>query len=153
MRLVPMKSVSKIEGTRIDMQDWNSRVIDEFHANEGKVGGPFEGRTMLLLTTTGAKSGKRRTTPLVYLADGDRLLIFASKGGAPTNPDWYHNLVAHPDATVEIGTETKSVRARVAAGDERTRIWETQKERYPGFAEYERNTDREIPVVILEPVG
>ena len=135
------------------MSDFNTPIIDEFRANGGKLGGNFEGAPMLLLHSTGAKSGKERVNPMMYQAVGDDYAVFASKAGAPTNPDWFHNLVAHPDATVEIGTETKSVRARVAAGDERTRIWETQKERYPGFAEYERNTDREIPVVVLEPVS
>ncbi|MBV9392670.1 MAG: nitroreductase family deazaflavin-dependent oxidoreductase, partial [Verrucomicrobia bacterium] len=89
-----------------DRNDWNRKIIEEFHANGGKVGGPFEGANLLLLTTTGAKSGQRHTTPLVYLSDRDRMIIFASKAGAPTNPDWYHNLLAHPQATVEVGTET-----------------------------------------------
>jgi deazaflavin-dependent oxidoreductase (nitroreductase family) len=135
------------------VSDFNTPIIDEFRANGGRLGGNFEGAPMLLLHSTGAKSGKERVNPMMYQEVGDHYAVFASKAGAPTNPDWFHNLVAHPDATVEIGTETKTVRARVAAGDERTRIWETQKERYPGFAEYERNTDREIPVVILEPVA
>jgi len=135
------------------VSDFNTPIIDEFRANGGKLGGNFEGAPMLLLHSTGAKSGKERVNPMMYQVVGDDYAVFASKAGAPTNPDWFHNLVAHPDATVEIGTDTKPVRARVAAGDERTRIWETQKERYPGFAEYERNTHREIPVVILEPVG
>ena len=135
------------------MSDFNAPIIDEFRAKGGRLGGNFEGAPMLLLHSTGAKSGKERVNPMMYQVVGDDYAVFASKAGAPTNPDWFHNLVAHPAATVEIGTETKPVRARVAAGDERTRIWETQKERYPGFAEYERNTHREIPVVILEPVG
>ena len=135
------------------MSDFNTPIIDEFRANGGRLGGNFEGAPMLLLHSTGAKSGKERVNPMMYQVVGDDYAVFASKAGAPTNPDWFHNLVAHPDATVEVGTDTKPVRARVATGEERTRIWETQKERYPGFAEYERNTDREIPVVILEPVG
>jgi deazaflavin-dependent oxidoreductase (nitroreductase family) len=134
------------------VSDFNTPIIDEFRANAGRLGGNFEGAPMLLLHSTGAKSGKERVNPMMYQAVGDDVAVFASKAGAPTNPDWYHNLVAHPDATVEIGTETRRVRARVAAGAERTRIWEIQKERYPGFAEYERQTDREIPVVILERV-
>ena len=135
------------------MSDFNSPIIDEFRANGGRLGGNFEGAPMLLLHSTGARSGQERVNPMMYQLVGDRYAVFASKAGAPTNPDWFHNLVAHPDATVEIGTETKPVRARVAEGEERTRIWEIQKERYPGFAEYERKTDREIPVVILEPVA
>jgi deazaflavin-dependent oxidoreductase (nitroreductase family) len=135
------------------MSDFNTPIIDEFRANGGKLGGNFDGAPMLLLHSTGAKSGKERVNPMMYQVVGDDYAVFASKAGAPTNPDWYHNLVAHPDATVEIGTETKPVRARVASGDERSRIWEAQKERYPGFADYERKTDREIPVVILEPAG
>ena len=135
------------------MTDFNTPIIDEFRAKGGKLGGSFEGAPVLLLHSTGAKSGKERVNPMMYQAVGDHYAVFASKAGAPTNPDWFHNLVAHPDATVEIGTETKSVHARVATGDERTRIWEAQKERYPGFAGYEAKTTREIPVVILEPVG
>jgi deazaflavin-dependent oxidoreductase (nitroreductase family) len=132
------------------MSDWNAAIIDEFRANGGKLGGNFEGAPMLLLHSTGARSGQERVAPMMYQEVGDDLAVFASKAGAPTNPDWYHNLVANPDATIEIGTETVPVRARVAEGEERERIWETQKERYPGFAEYEEKTDRIIPVVILE---
>lgn len=132
------------------MKDWNRQVIDEFHANGGKVGGPFEGAPLLLLTTTGAKSGKKFTTPLMYLPEGDRMLIFASKGGAPTNPSWYHNLVAHPDATVEVGTETFDVTASVVTGEERDRLYAEQSRRYPGFAEYQEKTTRRIPVIALK---
>ena len=132
------------------MSDWNAGVIEEFRANEGRLGGGFEGAPMLLLHSTGAKSGQERVHPMMYQQVGDDVAVFASKAGAPTNPDWFHNLVANPDATIEIGTETVPVRARVAEGDERVRIWEVQKERYPGFAEYEEKTDRVIPVVILE---
>ena len=131
--------------------DFNQRIIDEFRANGGKVGGPFEGAPMLLLTTTGAKSGQRRTTPLVYLADGDRMLIFATYGGGPTNPDWYHNLLAHPQASVEVGTETLDVRATVVTGAERDRLYAKQVQARPAFAEYETKTTRTIPVVALEP--
>jgi deazaflavin-dependent oxidoreductase (nitroreductase family) len=131
-------------------EDWNRKVIDEFHANAGAVGGPFEGMTLLLLHTKGAKTGQERVNPVAYQQVGDDLAVFASKGGAPTNPDWFHNLVADPKVTVEVGTDTFDAVARVAEGDERERIWSTQKERYPGFAEYERNTTRQIPVVILE---
>lgn len=132
------------------MKDWNRQVIDEFHANGGKVGGPFEGAPLLLLTTTGAKSSKKYTTPLMYMPDGDRMLIFASKGGAPTNPDWYHNLVAHPNATVEVGTDRFDVTATVVTGEERDRLYAEQATRYPGFAEYQEKTSRRIPVVALK---
>lgn len=130
--------------------DWNRKIIEEFRANKGKVGGPFEGATLLLLTTTGAKSGQQRTTPLVYMPDGDRMIIFASKAGAPTNPDWYHNLVAHPQVTVEVGTETLNVTAVVITGEERDRLYAKQAARNPGFAEYETKTTRKIPVIALK---
>jgi deazaflavin-dependent oxidoreductase (nitroreductase family) len=133
-----------------DMNDFNTAIIEEFRSNAGKVGGNFEGAPMLLLHTTGAKSGKERVNPMMYRSAGDNIAVFASKAGAPTNPDWYHNLVAHPEVTAEIGTETVSLVAREAKGDERTTIWEAQKKEYPGFAEYEEKTTRQIPVVILE---
>jgi deazaflavin-dependent oxidoreductase (nitroreductase family) len=135
------------------VSDWNAKIIDEFRANEGKVGGMFEGSPMLILHTIGARTGNERVTPLVYQADGDRVVIFASKGGAPENPAWFHNLVAHPDVTVEIGTETVPVRARVADGDERERLWARQKELMPGFGDYEAKTTRQIPVVVLDRTG
>lgn len=131
------------------MPDWNTQVIQEFRANSGKVGGPFEGAHLLLLITTGAKSGQRRISPVMYLPDGDRFVIFASKAGAPTNPDWYHNLLAHPQATVEVGTETFDVTATVLTGDERDRLYAAQAQAFPGFAEYEQKTTRQIPVVAL----
>ncbi len=132
--------------------DFNRRVVEEFRANEGRVGGPFEGAPVLLLHTTGARSGKERVTPMMRqdLPDG-ATAVFASKGGADTHPAWYHNLVAHPDVTAEIGTQTRRMRARTATGAERERIWATQKKRFPGFAAYETKTTRVIPVVILEP--
>src|SRR5579864_4205292 len=114
-----------------DMSDFNSAIIEEFRANAGKLGGPFAGAPMLLLTTTGARSGKQRTNPLAYLPDGDRVVIFASKAGAPTNPDWYHNLRAHPDVTIEIGEETRPVRAVVLEGSERDELFARQKARMP----------------------
>jgi deazaflavin-dependent oxidoreductase (nitroreductase family) len=132
------------------MSDWNAAIIDEFRANEGKVGGQFEGAPMLLLHTTGAKSGSPRVNPLVYQADGDRLVIFGSAAGAPANPDWYHNLVANPEVTAEVGTDTIPLRARVAEGEEHQRLWTRQKEIMPGFADYEARTTRQIPVIILE---
>jgi deazaflavin-dependent oxidoreductase (nitroreductase family) len=136
-----------------DVKDWNSKIIEEFRANEGKVGGGFTGAPMLLLHTTGAKSGKERINPLVYQDVDGNHVIFASKGGAPTHPDWYHNLVANPRVRIEVGDQTVDVQARVAEGEERAKIWEVQKQRMPGFADYEQKTDRQIPVVILEPVG
>ena len=132
------------------MNEFNRRIIEEFRANEGRVGGPFEGAPMLLLHTTGARSGAERVSPVVYQPDDSRWVVFASKGGAPTNPDWFHNLRARPDATIEVGTDTVPVVARVAEGDERERLWSRQKERMPGFADYEQKTTREIPVVVLE---
>ena len=115
------------------------------------VGGPFERVPILLLHHTGARTGTVRVNPLAYQADGDRFVVFGSKGGAPTNPDWYHNLVANPDVTAEIGTQTRSFRARTATSTEREPIWTKQKRDYPGFADYEAKTVRQIPVVILEP--
>ena len=135
------------------MSDFNQQMIKDFRANGGKVGGPFEGAPLLLLHTTGARSGQERVNPMMYRTDGDRLAVFASKAGAPDNPDWYHNLLAHPEVTAEVGTDTHRFRARVATPEERDRIWPAQKGDYPGFADYEAKTDREIPVVILEPVA
>lgn len=132
------------------MPDFNQQIIDEFHANGGRVGGMFEGSTLLLLHHRGAKTGTERVSPLAYTPLDDGYAIFASKAGAPTNPDWYHNLLAHPDTTVEVGTETIPVHARVATPDEREPIWTAQKERVPPLAEYEQKTTRQIPVVILE---
>lgn len=136
-----------------DMNDFNQKIIEEFRANGGKVGGPFQGVSVLLLHHRGAKSGTERVNPLAYRPVGQDLAIFASKGGAPTNPDWYHNLLAHPTTTVEVGTETIPVTARVAQGEERTAIWEPHKKDNPGFADYEKATTRQIPVVILERAG
>ena len=135
--------------SRPDMNDWNRRIMEEFHANGGKVGGPFEGVPLLLLTTTGARSGKRRTSPVGYMPDGDRLIIFATRGGLPTNPDWYYNLVAHPEVTVEVGTQTFDVTAVVITGEERDQLYARQVERAPVFAEYQAKTTRKIPVIAL----
>lgn len=135
-----------------DINDFNQQIIDEFRANEGKVGGPFEGSSLLLLHTTGAKSGQERIAPLAYRMDGAHLAVFASKAGAPTNPDWFHNLVVNPDVTVELGTEEFAARARVAEGEEHDRIWEAQKRDVHHFVEYEKKTDRKIPVVVLERI-
>jgi deazaflavin-dependent oxidoreductase (nitroreductase family) len=134
-----------------EANDWNKQIIDEFRANGGKVGGPFEGAPLLLLHTIGAKTGQARVNPTMYQADGDNYVVFASKAGAPTNPDWYHNRVANPRASIEVGEKTLDVVAHVAEDETRERLWSTQKERYPGFAEYEAKTDRQIPVVVLEP--
>jgi deazaflavin-dependent oxidoreductase (nitroreductase family) len=135
-----------------DINDFNQKIIDEFRTNAGKVGGPFEGARLLLLHTIGAKSGKERIAPLAYRTDGDHLVVFGSKAGAPTNPDWYHNIVANPEVIVEVGTEQFAARARVAEGEEHDRIWEAQKRDIQNFAEYEKKTDRRIPVIVLERV-
>jgi deazaflavin-dependent oxidoreductase (nitroreductase family) len=132
--------------------DFNARIIEEFRANKGRVGGPFEGMTLLLLHHTGAKSGKSRVNPLAYLRDGERYVVFASKAGAPTNPDWYHNLLAHPNVRIEVGTDTIDVVASKAQPAERDKLYTAQSERSPQFAEYQRSTDRIIPAVILTPV-
>src|SRR3954452_23712223 len=137
----------------VDWDEWNRNVIEEFRANEGKVGGMFEGATMLLLHTKGAKSGEARVTPLMYQQVGDEWAVFASKGGAPEHPAWYHNIVADPDTTIELGAATIPVRARVAAPEERDPIYEAQKAAYSNFAEYEEKAEgRVIPVVILTRV-
>jgi deazaflavin-dependent oxidoreductase (nitroreductase family) len=135
-----------------EFNDWNRSVIEEFRANRGQLGGAFAGGPMLLLTTTGARTGQKRVNPMMYLAEGDRLYVFASKGGAPANPDWYHNLVAHPQVTVELGDETFEATATPVTGTERDRIYAEQSRRYPMFAEYQQKTKRTIPVVELERV-
>jgi len=135
------------------MTDWNSKIIEEFRANHGRVGGQFDGAPLLLLHTVGAKTGQQRVNPMMYQQLADGYAVFASKAGAPTNPDWYHNLLAHPRVKAEIGARTVELLARVATGDERAQIWAAQKADYPGFADYERKTSRQIPVIVLEPVG
>jgi len=136
-----------------EVSQWNRRIVEEFRANEGRVGGGFEGRPLLLLHHTGARSGVERVNPLAYQKVGSSYAIFGSKGGAPTNPDWYYNLIANPRARLEVGTETIDVVARIPGPEERERIWEEQKRVMPGFAEYERRTSRQIPVVVLDPVA
>lgn len=126
--------------------------MDEFRENGGQVTGMFAGAPLVLLTTTGAKSGTRRTTPVVYTRDGDRIVVIASKGGAPTHPDWYHNLVAHPEVTVELPDETYEARAIVPTGEERERLYRAQADLMPNFDEYQQKTTRQIPVVVLERV-
>ncbi len=133
--------------------DFNANVIEEFRANDGRVGGIFEGMPLLLLHHTGARTGASRINPLVYMLDGGRYVIFASKAGAPTNPDWYHNLKAHPMATVEVGKKSFQATATEETGDERERLFHKQASLYPGFAEYQKNTSRKIPVIALRMAG
>ena len=135
------------------MANWNSKIIEEFRANDGRVGGAFEGAPLLLLHTVGAKTGQHRVNPVMYQPVAGGYAVFASKGGAPVHPDWYYNLLAHPRVTAEIGTSSVELVARVAQDEERERIWTAQKAAYPGFADYERKTARQIPVIILEPAG
>jgi deazaflavin-dependent oxidoreductase (nitroreductase family) len=135
-----------------DFAGFNNALIEEFRSNRGKVTGHFAGAPLVLVTTTGAKSGLERTAPLVHTMDGDNVVIIASKGGAPTSPDWFHNLVANPDVTVELPSETYAARARVTEGAERDRLFRAQAELMPNFAEYEKATTRVIPVVVLERV-
>ena len=132
-----------------NQNDWNTAIIKKFRANAGKVGGPFLGKTLLILHTIGAKSGQEHINPVAYITDGDRFVIIASKGGAPTNPDWYYNLVAHPQVTVEVGTEQFTARASLATEPERTRLYNKMVEMMPGFADYQKKTTRIIPVIIL----
>ncbi|SRR6266516_1516560 len=132
-----------------DRNDYNRQLIEEFRASRNKVDGAFDGRPLLLLTTTGARSGKRRTTPMMYVPDGDRLLVIASNAGAPTHPDWYRNLVAYPQVTVEVGTETFDAIAVVTEGEERRRLWTGIVELYPFFAEHQAKISRQIPVIVL----
>ncbi|HVX20127.1 MAG TPA: nitroreductase/quinone reductase family protein [Acidimicrobiales bacterium] len=137
--------------SRSDVTDFNQAIIEEFRANGGQVGGGFAGAPLLLLHTTGARSGLDRVSPMMYQDLGGPVAVFASKAGAPSDPDWYRNLVANPAVTAEIGTDTRGFTARTATGEERDRIWTLQKEDYPAFAEYESKTDRVIPVVVLDP--
>ena len=132
-----------------EQDDFNTKVIKEFRANAGVVGGPFEGAHLLILTTMGAKSGQPRVNPLVYRPEGEQLFVFASKAGAPTNPDWFHNLMAHPEVTVEVGVERFGARASVITGPERDRIYADHAAENPGFAAYQEKTDRIIPVIEL----
>lgn len=132
---------------------FNDRLIDDFRAHDGQItSGPFTGRSLLLLTTTGAKTGEVRTNPLAYSRDGDRFVIVASKGGAPRNPDWFHNLRAHPEVTVELGPEKFRARATVADDAERRRLYDQHAAKMPAFADYEKKTARKIPVVVLERI-
>lgn len=132
-----------------DPNDWNQKIIEEFRANDGKVGGYFENMNLLLLHTTGAKSGQKRINPVAYTNQDGKLVVIASKGGAPTNPDWYYNIVANPEVSVEVGTEQFQARASVAEEPERTHLYDSMAEQYPGFEEYRQKADREIPVITL----
>jgi deazaflavin-dependent oxidoreductase (nitroreductase family) len=131
------------------MSDYNDKIIEEFRANDGRLGGSWEGRDLLLLTTTGRKSGRKHTSPMVYVHDGDRLLVFASKGGAPSHPDWYFNLVADPNVGVEVGAEQFEATATPLPGEERDRAFAEQAAKVPAFQEYQDRTTRKIPVVAL----
>jgi deazaflavin-dependent oxidoreductase (nitroreductase family) len=135
----------------MSMADFNRQVISEFRENGGKVGGMFEGRPMILVHNVGAKTGESRITPLVYLPDGERYVIFASKGGAPENPGWYYNLKANPQTTVEVGEASLEVTAQEVTGEERERLFSAQAAIQPVFAEYQAKTERQIPVVVLTP--
>ncbi|MEX0749260.1 MAG: nitroreductase family deazaflavin-dependent oxidoreductase [Dehalococcoidia bacterium] len=130
-------------------EDFNKQIMAEFHANQGKVGGPFAGADILILTSTGARTGQTRWNPLVYTRDGDRFVIVASKGGAPASPDWYHNLVANPSAVIEVGTDVISVEASIARGAERDRLYAGHAAKMPQFLEYAKKTNRTIPVIVL----
>ncbi len=140
-----------MSGNQADWNAWNAQAIIEFRRNHGKVGGNFEGAPLLLLHHIGARSGKPRINPMMYLKDGDRYLVFASKGGSDTSPDWYYNIKAHPDVQIEVGDETIDVRAEEVTGPERDRLYARQASLYPSFAEYQRRTKRIIPVIALIP--
>ena len=135
----------------MDFDEMNRKVIEEFRANEGRVGGFFEGAPMVLLHTTGAKTGAARINPLMYLPDGDRVVVFASKGGAPDNPDWYYNLKANPDVTLELGDGTRPGVAQEVTGEERDALYAKQAALYSNFADYEKATTRKIPVIAITP--
>jgi deazaflavin-dependent oxidoreductase (nitroreductase family) len=136
------------------MADHNNAIIEEFRANAGRVGGYFDGATVLLLHAVGRRTGLPRVNPLVYLPDGDRFVVFATKGGAPTNPHWYHNLLANPEVEIEVGTETIKVRAtEIGDEGERAELYARQVERRPDFATYPKKTSRRIPIIALERVG
>jgi deazaflavin-dependent oxidoreductase (nitroreductase family) len=133
--------------------DFNRKLIEEFRANNGKVGGMFANTPLLILTTKGAKTGLPREHLLAYSTDGDRLAVIASKGGAPTNPHWYHNVVADPEVTVEVDSEKFQAKAIVTEGEERQRLFDNQAAQMPGFADYQRKTTRVLPVIALERAG
>src|SRR5919112_4576584 len=136
-----------------DYNEFNRQLIEEYRANGGKVSGMFAGAALLLLTTTGARSGQPRVAPLAYTTDNDRLVVIASKGGAPTHPDWFYNVRANPQVTVEVGSETFPARATIPTGAERQRLFDQMAAQMPNFAEYQRNTTRPLPVIVLERAG
>ena len=136
-----------------ELNERNQKIIDEFRANHGKVGGRFEGRTLLLLHTLGTKSEKERINPVAYVRDDDRFVVIASKGGAPTNPDWYYNIIQNPQVTIEVGSEKHQAQAVVAEEPERTRLYNKMVEVMPGFDDYRRRTTRVIPVILLTPIN
>jgi deazaflavin-dependent oxidoreductase (nitroreductase family) len=136
-----------------ELNDRNKNIIDEFHANHGKVGGRFEGKTLLLLHTQGAKSRQERINPVAYVRDGDRYVVIASKGGGPTNPDWYYNVLQNPLITIEVGTEKMQAQAMVSEEPERTRLYDKMAEMMPSFDDYRHKTNRLIPVIVLTPVN
>jgi deazaflavin-dependent oxidoreductase (nitroreductase family) len=136
-----------------EFSDWNKKIVEEFRANDGRVGGQFDGAPLLLLHTTGRKSGSERVSPVMYLELDGKRFVFASKAGADTNPDWYHNLLSHPEVTYELGASTYTATANPVAEPERERIYAEQAGRYPGFAEYQEKTERVIPVVELVAAG
>jgi deazaflavin-dependent oxidoreductase (nitroreductase family) len=135
-----------------DLMEFNRPIIEEFRANGGRVGGMFQGSPMLILTTVGRKSGRENVSPLVYLPDGDRYVVFGSKAGADTHPAWYYNLLANPRVKVEVGAESFEADARVTDGEERQRLFDAQVARFPAFAQYQEKTARRIPVIVLERV-
>jgi deazaflavin-dependent oxidoreductase (nitroreductase family) len=137
--------------TMSDPNEWNASIIAEFRKNHGKVGGYFKGAPLLLLHHTGARSGKARLNPIMYLKNSDRYIVFASKGGADTNPDWYYNIKAHPDVQIEVEDETIDARAEEITGPERDTLYERQASIYPTFAQYQLKTKRTIPVIALVP--
>ncbi len=147
-----MSETEQLEKTT-DYNEFNRKLIEEFRANGGKVGGMFAGAPLLLLTTTGAKTGQPRVAPLAYTTANGRLVVIASKGGAPTHPDWFHNLRANPEVMVELGTETFPARATIPESAERKRLFDQMAAQMPGFAEYQRNTTRQLPVIVLELAG
>jgi deazaflavin-dependent oxidoreductase (nitroreductase family) len=130
--------------------EYNAQVIDEFRASAGRVGGSWEGTPLLLLHHTGAKSGASRVTPVGYLRDGERYVVYAANGGAPSDPAWVRNLEAAPDTRIEVGSETIRVAAEAATGDERERLFAIGAKRFPQLAEYAREAGRVIPVIVLE---
>ncbi len=136
-----------------EINEWNNRIVEEFRANGGRVGGQYAGRTLLLLHTTGARSGEARVNPLSYTREGDQLVVLASKGGAPIHPDWYYNVLANPEVTVEVGGEQFQAHATIPAEPERTRLFDQVAAVLPHFANYQRKTTRAIPVVTLRRTG